>query len=157
MQRPSRVQNSECPSANLTRTFPIGSPQSRRSEGTSIISAETGSSAAAIRNGDAQRVRQTMLSFITIELVHISVKVMATPLAGASVDRGVEVEFRKSTENRRASGGGPAAPCSALVVCGPSFESSGHLVICRGLQPSYLRCSVYVFGERLNDPCCYVS
>ena len=42
---------------------------------------------------------------------------MATPLAGASVDRGVDVEVRWSMENRRASGGCHPRLVRLVVVC----------------------------------------
>jgi len=42
---------------------------------------------------------------------------MATPLAGASVDRGVDVEVRWSMENRRASGGFHPRLVRLVVVC----------------------------------------
>lgn len=43
-----------------------------------------------------------------------NVQELATPLAGASVETGVEVHITGDVADRAASGGCPASPCSAL-------------------------------------------
>jgi hypothetical protein len=42
----------------------------------------------------------------------------ATPLAGAGIERGVEVHITGDVDNRAASGGCCASPCSVLLLLG---------------------------------------